>query len=226
MEKGKSLKIFGAELEMLTRHSVWRSNQLQFIRCSSPLCSHCSGKQATSIVAAICGCGGRMPTPKPDPIWPGHFKTLLQVLSRLGASLTNTFPAWRGMWKYVRELGATSSWAQRAAKRGMSCCFTSDNARESSGEFVSHGPQRKQLCLSHVDSKWPKDKSAALRLWPSTTCGSIRLRLAIRKIYSDWPRETWTGSDLELDLWTIQVLNISFLFVFMYFDLAGQCSIH
>ena len=85
--------------------------------------------------------------------------------------LTNTFPAWRRMWKYVRELGATSSWAQRAAKRGTSCCFTSKIARESSGELVSHGPQRKQLSLSHVDSKWPTEKTAALRLSPST-CGS------------------------------------------------------
>ena len=82
LEANADLKAFRKELEMLGKHSVWRANQIEFYRCSSKDCSHCSQVQprARNLLATVRKCGGQMPTPEPDPVRPGHFKTLLQAI--------------------------------------------------------------------------------------------------------------------------------------------------
>ena len=78
------LKAFCAEMEMLSKHSVWRMNQIEFYRCEDKQCSHSTTSKpvAKKLLAIIRENGGKMPTPQLDDVRPGHYLTLLQAIGK------------------------------------------------------------------------------------------------------------------------------------------------
>ena len=84
-ETNNKLKQFRQEMEFLYRHGVVRCNAIEFYRCTSVTCSHCTAvlPKATKLLEAIRRWGDRLPTPEPLVSLPGHYKSLLQVMGPL-----------------------------------------------------------------------------------------------------------------------------------------------
>lgn len=84
-ETSQDLKRFRQEMEFLRRHSVVRCNAIEFYRCTSVTCSHCTTvlPKATKLLEALRRWDNRLPTPEPLVSLPGHYKSLLQVMGPL-----------------------------------------------------------------------------------------------------------------------------------------------
>lgn len=76
----EQLQILRAELQFVLRHATRSSYMLQFLKCESVSCIHCSlhPVKAPEAVAFLRAHGNRLMTVRPSTLFPGHFCSFLE----------------------------------------------------------------------------------------------------------------------------------------------------
>ena len=76
------------ELELLNKHSITRSYQLEFYTCRENYCEHCRKQpiRSQALFTSLQETGGRLVTPTKSQIHNGHYKTALEHYAILGSN--------------------------------------------------------------------------------------------------------------------------------------------
>ena len=94
-------KEFQKEYQFLISHCVRRFYYLQFKKCTSPSCSHCSINKATStnFLRALDELGGSIPPPTQSSIYKRHYVSLdeLRVIARGKTFFEETQPSFKSL---------------------------------------------------------------------------------------------------------------------------------
>ena len=77
----EGMKALLKEMQFLHAHAVRKTHMLQFMKCTSKDCSHCSSRpvKSTEAVQFLRSHGGRLMTPRPSSSHEGHFCTFLEA---------------------------------------------------------------------------------------------------------------------------------------------------
>ena len=94
------LKAIKAEMQFFAGHSVRRCNQIEFSVCEDSDCNHCPTVEpkAKKLLQILRQNGGIMPTPTLSTENPGHYMTLLEILSqpRIVSRIDEGLPSLKG----------------------------------------------------------------------------------------------------------------------------------
>jgi len=79
------------DLKLLAKHALVRSYMLEFYKCDSSECTHCTQHpvQCTGLFKSLAKTGGRLATPEKSPFHQGYYLTMLDFYGHDFSKVSN-----------------------------------------------------------------------------------------------------------------------------------------